>query len=61
MEYGDFEISEWTIFAICICIFMSVLVIWSSKVDVEREKTKQVQCQYNIILEERGNNNGTNN
>lgn len=61
MEYGDFEISEWAVFIICMTIFLGILTIWGSKVDIEKEKTKQAQYQYNIILEERGNNNGTNN
>ena len=61
MEYGDFEISEWTVFIIGMVIFFSILTIWGYKLDIEKEKTKQVQYQYNMIIEERGNNNGTNN
>jgi len=61
MEFGDFEISEWTIFIICMVIFFSILTIWGYKLDIEKEKTKQVQYQYNMIIEERGNINGTNN
>ena len=61
MEFGDFEISEWTVFIIGMVIFFSVLTIWGYKLDIEKEKTKQVQYQYNMIIEERGNINGTNN
>ena len=61
MEFGDFEISEWTVFIISMVIFFSILTIWSYKLDIEKEKTKQVQYQYNMIIEERGNINGTNN
>ena len=61
MEFGDFEISEWTVFIIGMVIFFSILTIWGYKLDIEKEKTKQVQYQYNMIIEERGNINGTNN
>ena len=61
MEFGDFEISEWTVFIIGMVICFSILTIWNYKLDIEKEKTKQVQYQYNMIIEERGNINGTNN
>lgn len=61
MKFGDLEINEYTIFIICITIFMSILVITGSNESIEKEKTKQIQTQQNIIIEERGNDNGTNN
>lgn len=61
MKFGDLEINECTIFIICITIFMSILVITGSNESIEKEKTKQIQTQQNIIIEERGNDNGTNN
>lgn len=61
MEFGDFEISEWCIMIICFAALMITLVICGSNESIEKEKTKQLQIQQNIIIEERGNNNGTNN
>ena len=61
MEFGDFEISEWCIMIICFAALMITLVICGSNETIEREKTKQLQIQQNISIEERGNNNGTNN
>ena len=61
MEFGDFEISEWCIMIICFVALMITLTICGSNETIEREKTKQLQIQQNIIIEERGNNNGTNN
>lgn len=61
MEFGDFEISEWCIMIICFAALMITLVICGSNESIEREKTKQIQIQQNILIEERGNNNGTNN
>lgn len=61
MEFGDFEISEWCIMIICFAALMITLVICGSNESIEKEKTKQIQIQQNILIEERGNNNGTNN
>lgn len=61
MEFGDFEISEWCIMIICFAALMIILVICGSNESIEKEKTKQIQIQQNILIEERGNNNGTNN
>ena len=61
MEFGDFEISEWCIMIICFAALMITLVICGSNDSIEKEKTKQIQIQQNILIEERGNNNGTNN
>ena len=61
MEFGDFEISEWCIMIICFAALMITLVICGSNESIEKEKTKQLQIQQNILIEERGNNNGTNN
>lgn len=61
MEYGDFEIDGFVVFLICMTIFLSILTFCSSKENIEREKTKQLQIQQNMLIEERGNNNGTNN
>lgn len=61
MEFGDFEISEWCIMIICFAALMITLVICGSNESIEKEKTKQIQIQQNILMEERGNINGTNN
>lgn len=61
MEFGDFEISEWCIMIICFAALMITLVICGSNESIEKEKTKQIQIQQNILIEERGNINGTNN
>lgn len=61
MEFGDFEISEWCIMIICFAALMITLVICGSNESIEKEKTKQLQIQQNILIEERGNINGTNN
>jgi len=61
MQFGDFEISEWCIMVICFAALMITLVICGSNESIEREKTKQIQLQQNIIYERELNNNGTNN
>lgn len=61
MEFGDFEISEWCILIICFAALMITLVICGSNESIEREKTKQIQIQQNIIYEKELNENGTNN
>jgi len=61
MQFGDFEISEWCIMIICFAALMITLVICGSNESIEKEKTKQIQLQQNIIYERELNNNGTNN
>lgn len=48
MKIGKFEISEFVLGMFFLVILVMVILLYGTKVDIEKEKTKQMEIQYNI-------------
>ena len=48
MKIGKFEISEFVLGMFFLVILVMVILLYGTKVDIEKEKTKQIEIQYNI-------------
>lgn len=57
MRFGKFEISEFVLYALFFIVVILGLIGYSSKLDIEKEKTKQLEIKYNIERIEKENNN----
>lgn len=58
MKWGNFEISEFVLYAVSVIVLLIVIVVWCEKDDIEQEKTKQLQLQENILMLQREEKNG---
>ena len=48
MRFGKFEIDEWVLYILSIVILIGIVSSMSIKLDLEKEKTKQLELQKEI-------------
>lgn len=48
MNFGKLKVSEFTITVICLTLFAIFILLCGTKLDIEKEKTKQLDIQQKI-------------